>query len=706
MILSAKNSDTYPVTMVPYSPDSFMQLQVECMYQEIFGKKRYLNVASAFDTETTSFIDSQDKEETALCYIWMFGIGDTVVYGRELDEFVDLINKLNNFLETKETTLITYVHFLKFDFSFIKRLFNWNVVFSKKNRDPLYARTRNIEFRDSLVLAGGKSLAFVGAHLKKPVYKAVGDLDYELPRHSKTPLTQAEMHYCEMDIRVLIAYIREKIEEDGNINKIPYTNTGYVRNYVRNECFKDRARYLNFIDGLTITPDCYMQAEAAFTGGAVGPNIKKVGQVIENVHSYDIKSSYPYVMCTGYYPISYFKPVPNKQTVLSAKNYMDEYCCLFTLEVWDLAATTDYCFPISYHKCEETIGEQKASGRIISAMYLRIQCTELDYKTWEKFYNLNSTNVRITRFRIAPRGFLPLPIVRSVVEFFNKKTTLDGVEGREQEYMLSKNMLNSVYGMMVEKPVRPLYGYINQEDFYKKDPDYVSAVVEYNEKPSRFLFYPWGIWVTAHARYRLYDAIYNVGDDFVYCDTDSVKFTGNHTVYFEYQNALARNEIYQCAMRNGFDIDYIVPKSPRGEQKWLGVWEHEYDAVNFKTIGAKRYLIERANNNYELTVAGTNKKSTLEYIIKLAGLSAKNPFDIFDENLVIPAEYAKRTTSKFIDDTRTGWITDYLGNKEYYVAPSGVYVAPASYSFSITEEMKEAIIWLVHEGHWQDGEIT
>lgn len=720
--MSSLVNQTYSVNMIPYTKEALDRLKAECLFREKVSKKNLLNIASAFDTETSSFIDEQTYEKSAYCYIWMFGIEDTVVYGRHLDEFADLIHGLNDFLVSINATLITYVHFLKFDFSFIKRYFQWDYVFMKKNRDVLFADIGNIEFRDSLVLAGGNGLAKVGKSLRNPVLKASGDLVYEKVRHSKTPLTKKEMHYCEMDIRVLVQYIREKIEDDGDISKIPYTNTGYVRNYVRNECFKDK-HYYNFIDGLTMTPRCAEQAMDAFAGGSVFGNIAYVDKVCENVQSYDIKSSYPYVMCCCYFPINYFTPVTGlvNQTYdwynwKPYEQYLNEYCCMFELELWDLEPLTDFYFSISKHKCHEIIApsstkeyQESASGRIIGAMYLKITCTELDFDTLKKFYKCSK--YRITDIRISPRGYLPKPIVKSIAKFFNGKTTLDGVLGMEREYMISKNMLNSIYGMMVEKVIRDLFQYSNEIGFTKEKPDFVSAVTDWNNKRNRFLFYPWGVWVTAHARWRLHDAIFALGKDFRYCDTDSVKFVGNHDDYFSLVNQTAQKAVEACANRNGIALDYMIPKSPDGDRKILGVWEKEWDSASFKTLGAKRYLIHytrecdiKKSGEWFLTVAGTNKKSTLEYILKEANRKNCSPFDIFTSSLVVPDKYAKRTVSSFFDDEKRGWITDYRGNRAYYVSPSGIYVAPTSYSFSITDEMVDAILWLTHDGHYQDGE--
>lgn len=701
MTILQDSSESYPVRMKPYSEETLLDLKAEMLMSQCVGKRRVLNIPAAFDTEASSFTDADHGNEVGLCYIWMFGIRDTVVYGRYLDEFVTLVTKLNEFLKRYKQMLYVYVHFLKYDFSFIKKLFNWDDVFIRSMREPLYARYGNIEFRDSLALAGGRGLAYIGKHLRTKVLKAEGDLDYDKIRTPETPLVTKELHYCEMDIRVLCQYIKEKIEDDGDITKIPYTNTGYVRNYCRNACFENRGRYMDFIDGLTLTPDAYLQCEKAFAGGAVGPNIKYVGQTVENLHSYDIKSSYPYVMVTGYFPMQYPIPVPDKQATKDIEALVTKYCCQFTLEVWDLFPKTDYCFPISEHKCNEVLGARTASGRVINAMYVSINVTELDYMTFKRFYTFGE--MRIRRCRIYTRGFLPAPIVKSVLEFFNRKTTLDGVEGKEQEYMISKNMLNSVYGMMVEKIVRDSYFF--REDFGKGDKDYVGQVVDYNEKRNRFLYYPWGVWVTAHARYRLYDAIAAVGDDYRYCDTDSVKFIGEHTDYFDHVNREAHALVTKLAERLNLPIDYVIPYDPKGAPKCLGVWEHEYDARRFKTIGAKRYLVEYTDGKLALTVAGTNKASTLEYIQQQALVTKQSPFDIFNEHLVVPAGYAKRTTAKFIDKPSNGFVTDYLGVRRYYESESGVYIKPTSYSFSITDEMIDAILYLTHDGHYTEEDI-
>lgn len=216
------------------------------------------NVPASFDIEVSSFYQDdiiEPENKRAIMYIWMFGIGDLVTYGRTWDEFSAFLRGLNMVLDLSENRrLIVYVHNLPYEWQFIRKHFKWDKVFFLEDRKPVKARIGGIEFRCSLKLSGGKSLQNVGKDLQKhKLEKKVGDLDYNLIRTALTPLTEKELGYCEYDIRVLNAYIEEKIEQDGGIDRIPLTNTGYVREYCRRACFRAveevQSYYGDFDDG-------------------------------------------------------------------------------------------------------------------------------------------------------------------------------------------------------------------------------------------------------------------------------------------------------------------------------------------------------------------------------------------------------------------------------------------------------------------------
>lgn len=206
-------------------------------------KTSWYNVPASFDIETSSFYQDNyraPENKRAIMYIWMFGIGDVVTYGRTWVEFKSFITVLSTILNLSSTCrLPVYVHNLPYEWQFMRKHFKWSEVFLLEDRKPVRVRVGGIEFRCSLKLSGGKSLANVAKDLQyHKIEKKVGDLDYSLIRTPVTPMTEKELGYCEYDIRCVNAYIEEKIQQDGDVTRIPMTNTGYVREYCRKACFR------------------------------------------------------------------------------------------------------------------------------------------------------------------------------------------------------------------------------------------------------------------------------------------------------------------------------------------------------------------------------------------------------------------------------------------------------------------------------------
>ena len=213
-------------------------------------EQMFYNVAAGFDIETSSFYDHGLK--TAIMYEWTFGLGFVtneqfhtfITYGRtwrQLDTLLDAIAVILDLGASKR--LLVYVHNLPFEWQFMRKRFSWSKVFYIDDRKPVYAITDNgIEFRCSLKLSG-KSLANTAKDLLKyKTEKMVGDLDYSLIRHSETPLTPTELGYCYRDVEVMLCYIQEKIEQEGDITRIPLTKTGYVRRYCKSAMFPGQGK--------------------------------------------------------------------------------------------------------------------------------------------------------------------------------------------------------------------------------------------------------------------------------------------------------------------------------------------------------------------------------------------------------------------------------------------------------------------------------
>ena len=257
--------------------------------------------------------------------------------------------------------------------------------------------------------------------------------------------------------------------------------------------------------------------------------------------------------------------------------------------------------------------------------------------------------------------------------------------------MKSKGMVNSAYGMCVTDIVRDVCEF--GEQWSSETPDIEEAITRYNSNKNRFLFYPWGIWVTAYARRNLFTGIYEFQNDYIYSDTDSVKVKNieQHMGYIEYYNKIVEYKLSASMEHHKFPVSSTKPKTIKGVEKPLGVWDHDGTYSRFKTLGAKRYMVEE-NGKIKITVAGLGKKVARDYIIQIAEHLGKTPFDVFNEELYVPGEHTGKNIHFYSDEEFECILTDYLGNPSVVREYSSIHLAPADYSLSMDGDYWRLII--------------
>ena len=663
-------------------------------------KISYYNIVFAFDIETTSFTDKPTKEDhnekRSVMYIWQLAINGRVVTGRTWSDFLFAIEQIEQILQTdRYNRCIIYVHNLAFEFQYIRKFFTWHKVFAIDKRKPIYAITETgIEFRCSYILTN-YSLAKLGEQLHKyKVSKLVGDLDYKLIRHSQTELSSQELSYCINDVLVVSAYIQEQIEKEKYIYKIPLTCTGYCRRYVRKNClYGDNyktwkhqcAKYRSIMNSLTIDGvEEYRQLKRGFQGGFTHAGSYWAGYTIDNVDSIDFTSSYPYVLLSEQFPMSSGEVVTiHSQDEL--ENYLKKYCCLFDVKFYGLKAKFKYENYLSVYKCYQKTGVVENNGRIYSGDIVATTVTEQDFEIIRKTYSFKKCD--IANFRIYEKGYLPIEVIRSIIKLYQDKTTLKGVKDKEQEYQVSKGLLNSVYGMMVTDIIRDEIIYSDTWEIEPADPE--KQIEKYNNSRRRFLFYPWGVWCTAYARRNLWTGIVNFGEDYCYSDTDSIKCVNieKHREYIDAYNKMCDRKLRHMCEYYGLDYEKeLLPKTIKGETKPLGIWDHETKGniyKKFKTLGAKRYMVYQGED-LSLTVSGVNKKFAIPYMKEQ--YSIDECFEAFNEGLIIPEQFTGKLTHYYIDKEYKGNITDYKGVTISYDSLSGIFLEPAAYEFDITAD--------------------
>lgn len=698
--------------------------------------RRYADMPVAFDTEASSFVDTAGKK-VGLLYIWQvcIGDGDIVVYGREMRECFEFFLILDAIAAKSDCQICVWVHNLQYDWQFIRKWFSWQKIFFTGNRKPVYADFKNLRFRDSLIMSGGRSLALIGRELHDhKIEKKVGDLDYSKIRTPFTPMSDTELGYCENDVRVLSAYIAEKIKEDGSLSNIPLTNTGYVRRALKEACFKDYEGYMNVLDTLVMSPAAYNAMKEVQAGGFTHGNRRYYGKVLKNVASYDIRSSYPAVMVYKYYPMSQPVKVDVKYATENFRRFLNEKCVMMKVEFTGLRPTLGNEFPLSLSKCIEiSSGYSISNGRIVECDRCVVGLTELDYATFEDFYEWDSMS--ILEFWSMDRHRLPKAIVETILKYYKDKTELKGIPEKYLEYMIAKNMINAIFGCMCMDPVREEYvwdydtnDFIMGEDGLPKlteGIDVAASVEKENNKRGRFLFYGWGIWVTAHARRNLMRAIKSLGEDYVYSDTDSVKFLNpeKHRAWFdEYDKEIRQNIIDTATKLRIKDVRLFMPLKPgegsiESRKQVLGTWDNEGVYSRFLTYGAKRYLTEK-KNEYQITCAGLNKfrgtchccgldwQAASDEIEERTGdpgyihlsvpkdMARVDPFEYFHEDMTIPAYASGRMTMTYVDDVREGYVVDYLGKVYKYDIMSGVHAAPGEYTMGLAADVHDTVMMI------------
>lgn len=667
----------------------------DIQYNEVVKKGiSYINLPVSFDIETTSFME--DGEYRANMYVWQMCIGENlVILGRTWDSWLYFLKQLRTHFHTyRKRHLIIYVHNLAYEFTWIRRLLQWDNVFSMEPRRPLYAISIDgFEFRCSYLLSG-MNLAKVADNLMwHDIRKLTGDLDYRLKRHSTTTLWPREIAYCINDVKIVTAYIAERIKADGNITKIPLTKTGYVRNDCRRAVYgtshktKQYKNYRGLMKMLQIAPEEYEMLKNAFQGGFTHANVWKVGHVIPGVESKDFTSSYPTVMIANQFPMS--RGVPVNPTIEEFEEKQNLYCWILEIEFTNICAAIIYENYISESRCSILSKDADTNnGRVVRAAYLKTTITNVDYEIIKRAYKWDEAHIfRAYRYK---KGYLPKRLINTILDYYEKKTTLKDVAGKEVEYLEGKERVNSIYGMMVTDILRDIIEYDEEAAIWEKLPPEPEALEKENNKTNRFIFYPWGVFVTAYARYNLWTGIFECKTDYCYADTDSIKIINAdaHEDYFNKYNKWITDKLEKACEHHGIDPARIRPKTIKGIEKPLGVWDFDGSYKRFKTLGAKRYLAEYDNGKFLMTVAGLNKKGALNYLLNKYGSDGIfNHFKVSDfgahNGLIVPKDHSGRLIMSYIDYETNGTMIDYMGEIGTYHEKSSVHMEASTYEMSI-----------------------
>lgn len=622
---------------------------------------------------------------------------------------------------TNNRRLLCFIHNASFEFAFMRTELKFSKdeysFFCKEKRTVITATLENgVEFRDSMALTNSSLDQLAKMYTK--TRKMKGDLDYSIPRHTRTRRTAKEEKYIDNDVLVLAEFCDVYFDKMCQpFKRPPLTNTARLLLKVvekAEESGLHRADVTKLMPGVETLK---RWQKYLFRGGYVHGNIYYINS-IANVLMRDITSSYPASMLFGgYYPIDRFvnakiskKAWKYGQEPAEFIEHMGKHCCIYEATFYGLRAKTDHSYEslnkvIDWLPTEGDIRNGTRgldNGRIHRAEYVRVMGTELDYEIYSLLYEWDA--MEIHSFQIATRGPLPSYLLECLAADYKRKNDLkmNGLS-HTTDYTLAKVDCNTYFGMLCKSifSVNISYDYdLNKwVDIEAPEEDIQKDLAK------RWLAYQWGIYVCAHSRaklVRMICAVESAGGHVIYYDTDSIKYIpsgdGRTEAVFDEENKRIREA------RKAFPL-LQAPAFNGKMGKGLGEWDpeildHEKKPLicPFKTLGAKRYLYHQPDGEWTYTGPGGWEKEGVGWHLCVAGLPKcavrhlpVDPFAFFSSSgFKFTGEDTGKLRPVYHDEPYDLTITDKDGTTETIHANSGVSLVETD--FEITEKKLALLI--------------
>lgn len=657
-------------------------------------KFQTLEIYAGFDIETTNIY--QIDGWAAYAYHMQLSLSngsDTFVYffrhWEMVCSFFDML--INHYDLSSENRLVVWIANFSFEFQFMRRRFDWDQddfsFFAKEERQPLKATYHGIEFREALSISGG-NLAFLAKTYCK-TQKLVGDLDFSIERNSKTKLTDQERAYCENDVVILSEFSEYMFTHYiRKYRKIPLTKTSMIIDQYKRDLHalckaRDEKNHLFSLTSLNeykaYLLRCMPDEETyniwfkwLFRGGYVHANAAYADIEVQAAMR-DITSHYPGRIELSYAPCTPFKKVKFDPEYLKTK------CCILHVEFDQIRATTSHTIE-SKNKVVNSIGARWDNGRLISADYIEVYLTELDYKIYQLFYVFDVPPT-ITECWISDRGKFPPYLLKGLNASYKEKNRLKASgQSENQQYAIKKSEVNTHYGATVKRLKRDRWIYTEDWDLADEEQDY------YEEIQKLVLLPQQGIWVTAQARYEVLTMLHKLtsaGCVVYYMDTDSIKYKPSHKAeqIFKHYNNQIRRRLHNRKLRDPafhdlgmFDIEI---KDDQGRPL----------PVRFKTLGAKRYIYwDPEKQKVKATVAGMPKVS-----INALGSTPDEIFRAFNVyGYQLKPEMSGKITTHYRDEPHDA-IIGKGRDRDYMHEESSVALFDIPFTLTISDEYRQVI---------------
>lgn len=447
-------------------------------------------------------------------------------------------------------------------------------------RLTLKGRGKTITLRDSYCLFNAPLDDVLVAYtsFKKgvtPLYKTIEDIEFndELDRYQRIDaigLAEALRHRLEYGCGALTT-------AGGALKEFKKLN--------RDKCGDNYNLLFPLLD-----EEQHDEIKKAYRGGFSFVNPSYKGLIIEGVKVIDVNSMYPAQMKNKYLPSGFPQIVegevkPSKAYPLGIQKFSIEWAELKDGYVPFLCKRATSLTSTQYLDFIDT--SFKEEDRTFS---LTLQ----EFELFKKSYRYKGLNLLGGYLFTARKGLFD----EYIHKFWSMKCSNNKVIKA-----LGKTFLNALYGKFGESYLKQ-----NFNLFYDEK---LSIELESEEvKPCGYM--PVAVFITSYSRVFLIESILSIGyDNFLYCDTDSIHFTGDN-------------------------VGNIHMHSTE-----LGAWKLEKEFKRAKYIRAKRYIGEKEGGGLSIACAGIKKSSITRVIKKVEDFREGVGIETFEFKTGINGKYTR-----------------------------------------------------------------
>lgn len=393
-----------------------------------------------------------------------------------------------------------------------------------------------------------KSIADIGKLVGIEKLNETHDYNEIKNYHSVDELTEEEIKYITNDVRImveLIKYLQEKGVKGITMSTSAYKNWLQDKYQLcKNQMKKDTNEEIVEI------------VRKSYRGGITKVNQKYAGLEFNDVISFDVNSLYPSVMYENPMPIGEGKIYKSVEEGRKDNRH------LFIVVAF-----------VQYAKVRE--GQHAFIGNTSGFSYARKYSYDDELSNKMLYLWLDEFNL----FKLVYDAQYE---ILKVVGW--KKANYVFNDYIDRWYAIKENAKNDVERSLAKLMLNSLYGKFGMNDSrITKIPVEIDDKIIYHTMENNTTYYYKEVasYITSKARCKLASFMNRCGDNFLYCDTDSVYYIGHEIP-----------DIFK---------DVVDPKK-------LGYWKYEGHYTRFKALKAKCYLKQLDDGTIERRIAGCPKE--------------------------------------------------------------------------------------------------